>query len=323
MVQQSPRPLPQGVYVPTVTFFKNENEVDITTTKKHAVRLAKAGVAGIAVQGSNGEAVHLDSEERKAITTATRSALDENGFSQVPVIVGCGAQSTRETLRLCRDAADAGGDYVLILPPSYYRSLMTRDTVLRFYSEVAEASPLPVVIYNFPGAVAGIDLDSDDVIELGKLDKIVGIKLTCGNTGKLARIASALELQANSRTQKFSTFGGSADFTLQTFIAGGDGVVGGVGNLIPYSCVKVVDLYKAGKIAEAQELQGVVARADWITIKAGFVGTKAALEEFWGYPSCAPRRPYFKPEGKALEELKKGLKEAVEVERKLAAVNGN
>lgn len=237
MAPHTSRPLPQGVYVPTVAFFNRKEEVDLETTKKHAVRLAKAGVAGIAVQGSNGEAVHLDRDERNAITTATRTALDSSGYSHVPLIVGCGTQSTRETIRLCQDAAQSGGDYVLVLPPSYYRSLMTREVLLRFFRDVADASPLPVLIYNFPGATSGVDLNSDEVIELGQHENIVGIKLTCGNTGKLARIASALELQpkSNGGKKNFSTFGGSADFTLQTFIAGGDGVIAGVGNVIPYS----------------------------------------------------------------------------------------
>lgn len=81
----------------------------------------------------------------------------------------------------------------------------------------------------------------------------------------------------------------------------------------------MIDLYKADRIAEAQKLQGIVARADWITIKAGLVGVKAALEEFYGYPSCYPRRPCLKLEGKALDELKDELKEAVDEENKLAA----
>lgn len=325
------RLLKQGIYVPTVAFFTESDEVDIPTTKKHAVHLAAAGVAGITVQGSNGEAVHLDREERNSITAATRSALDENGFASVPVIVGCGAQSTRETIRLCRDAAEAGGDYVLVLPPCYYKSMMTRDVLLQFFRDVADASPLPVLIYNYPGAVAGIDLDSDDVIALAQHDNIVGIKLTCGNTGKLARIASAVAASGNnlesdssngiqngnSSNHRFVTFGGSADFTLQTLVAGGDGVIAGVANLIPRACVKLMQLYQDGKVEEAQKLQSLVAKADWVTIRTGFVGVKAALEAFWGYEGCEPRRPCVRLGAGELERLKTELKEAVEVENKL------
>ena len=303
--------------MPTVTFFTDSDEVDIATTKKHAVRLAKAGVAGITVQGSNGEAVHLDPEERNAITSATRSALDENGFSHVPLTVGCGAQSTRETIRLCKDAAKAGGDCALILPPCYYRGLMTPSAVSLFFHEVADASPLPLMIYNYPGATAGVDLDSDQVIALAQHKNIVGIKLTCGNTGKLARITSSLASINSDPSTKFYTLGGSADFTLQTLIVDGDGVVAGVGNLIPKSCAEVIRLFEAGKISEAKKLQGIVARADWLSVKAGIPGTKAALEEFFGYQSCNPRHPLVKVGDKELEELKKGFKEAIDVEKSL------
>src|SRR5205814_329316 len=110
------RPLVPGVYVPTVCFFDEITEdLDIPTIKKHAVRMAKAGVAGIATQGSNGEAVNLSHAERRLVTAATREALDNAGYHDMPIIVGCGAQSTRETLELCHDAFLSGGDYVLVL----------------------------------------------------------------------------------------------------------------------------------------------------------------------------------------------------------------
>ena len=327
---QPTRSLKTGVYVPTVAFFTDSDELDIATTRTHAVRLASAGVAGIAVQGSNGEAVHLDPEERKSITATTRSALDESSFSSVPVIVGTAAQSTRETIRQSRDAAEAGGDYVLVLPPSYYKHLVSRESLRQFFRDVADASPLPVLIYNFPAAVGGVDLDSDDVIALAQHPKIVGIKLTCANTGKLARIASAVAGRETTSEKKgndapngavsyppFFTFGGSADFTLQTLIAGGKGVIAGVANLIPRSCVKLIQLYQEEKLEEAQKLQAIVARADWVTIRTGFVGVKDALETFWGYKGCVPRKPCVKLNTDELARLKTELKEAIDVEEKL------
>ena len=103
----APAPLTGGIYVPTVAFFDSNEEIDTATTEKHAVNLARAGVAGIVVQGSNGEAVHLDRAERKLIASVTRKALDNAGFDKLPVIVGTGVQSTRETIILSKDAADA------------------------------------------------------------------------------------------------------------------------------------------------------------------------------------------------------------------------
>lgn len=279
----APRPLTGGVYVPTVVFFDANEDVDVATIEKHAAFLATTGIAGIVVQGSNGEAVHLDRAERKLVAATTRKALDAAGYGQLPVIVGVGAQSTRETIQFSKDAAEAGADYVIALPPSYYKGLDTSASRLKYFTDVADASPLPVLIYNFPGAANGVDLNSDEIIALSQHPNITGVKLTCGNTGKLARIAA-------SAKSGFVTLGGSNDFTLPTLIAGGQGVIAGTANIIPRASIEVYKLYTEGKVAEAQKLQEIVARGDWVTIAGGFPAVKAALQVFYGYGGV-PRRP--------------------------------
>jgi dihydrodipicolinate synthase/N-acetylneuraminate lyase len=179
--------------------------------------------------------------------------------------------------------------------------------LLDYFRDVASASPIPVLIYNFPGASSGLDLTSDDILTLAKHPNIVGVKLTCGNTGKLARIAAQAK-------PDFLTFGGSADFTLQTLIAGGAGIIGGVANLIPRSCVRLMELYQSGKIAEAQALQAVVARADWLAIKGGFVAVKSALQSYRGY-GALPRRPCVAPSAEEASALKNAFQEGMEKER--------
>ncbi|KAI9934608.1 hypothetical protein ASPWEDRAFT_44050 [Aspergillus wentii DTO 134E9] len=304
------RPLTPGVYVPTIAFFKGpEEEVDVATVERHAVYLAKAGVAGLVVQGSNGEAVHLDREDRKIITAATRRALDANGSESLPLMVGTAASSTRETIQFCRDAAESGGDYALVLPPCYYKSLVNNEALLNYFRDVADASPIPILIYNFPGASSGLDLNSDDILALSKHPNIVGVKLTCGNTGKLARIA------AKARPE-FLTFGGSADFTLQTLIAGGAGVIAGIANIVPRSCVRVMELYRSGKVEEAQKLQAIVARADWLAIRGGFVAVKSVLESYRGYGGL-PRRPCVAPSAQEAQAFKDDLREGMDLERSL------
>lgn len=304
-----PRPLIPGVYVPTVAFYQPNEDLDLPTIEAHAVYLAQAGVTGIVTQGSNGEAVHLDRDERKAVTLHTRRALDAAGFTSVPVIVGCGSSSTRETIRFSQDAAEAGGDYTIILPPCYYKGVVPNEALLDHFRAVADASPIPVLIYNFPGASSGIDLTSDDIIALAQHPNIVGVKLTCGNTGKLARITAQVK-------PEFRTFGGSSDFTLQTLIAGGSGVIAGIANLIPRSCVQVMELYQQGKVQEAQKAQAVVARADWLAIKGGLVGVKSALQTYRGYGNL-PRRPCVPPSAEEAERIKEFIREGIEMEKSL------
>ena len=312
------KPLRPGVYVPTVVFFKGNEDLDHDTIGRHAVRLAKAGVAGIATQGSNGEAVHLTRQERQQVTRTTCKALNDEGFDSMPVIVGCGSQSTRETIELCREALAAGGDYALVLPPSYYKPSHKPDTILEFFKDVADASPVPIIIYNYPAAVAGIDLSSDVIGELAKHPNIVGCKLTCGNTGKLTRIAAATGAATlGDAGSNFMCMGGSADFTLQTLIVGGSGVICGIGNVAPKACVKVVDLFAAGKLAEARKLQAVVARGDWAAISGGIVSTKSALDTYFGYGGIA-RRPLPRVSKSEATECARDFQEIVELERSIS-----
>jgi 4-hydroxy-2-oxoglutarate aldolase len=286
--QSTQRPLVPGMYAPTPCFFDNNEEVDPSAISRHAIRLARAGLAGITTQGSNGEAVHLSPAERQQVTRTTRNALDAAGFLHVPIIVGCGAQSTRESIALCNEAAEAGGDYVLILPPSYYKAGLgyPRVTLMTHFRTIAEASPLPVLIYNYPGAASGLDLDSDFLLELAAHPNVVGVKLTCGNLGKMGRVISG----ASDRNLPFFSLAGSADFLIPSLSIGAAGGLVGLANLLPKTCVALQRAYEQGDHKRARYLQGVLARADEIVQKSGVVGTKAILQEWYGYGGFA-RRP--------------------------------
>lgn len=316
--ESASRVLLPGIYVPTVAFFDPAtDDVDLETVASHAVRLVKAGVAGITTQGSNGEAVHLSHKERNLITSTTRKALDDAGFEHVPVIVGCGAQSTRECIELCDEAASAGGDYALVLPPAYYQGLFSKDTIKEFFRDVASASPIPILIYNYPGAVAGLDLSSDVIIELAQHPNIVGCKLTCGNTGKLNRVAAATDaVTVSSSGSGFMCMGGSVDFTLQTLVGGGSGIIGGTANIAPKTCVKLVEMFKAGKLSEAQKLQAIIARGDWAAIQGGIIGTKAGLVAHFGYGGYA-RKPLPRPSKEEANKWREAFDELVKTEKSL------
>ncbi|KAG9233886.1 mitochondrial putative 4-hydroxy-2-oxoglutarate aldolase [Amylocarpus encephaloides] len=315
------RPLVPGVYVPTVCFFDPVTEdLDTETIASHAVRLAKAGVTGLTTQGSNGEAVHLSHPERQTVTATTRSALTGAGFAHMPVLVGCGAQSVRETIQYCREAYAAGGDYALVLPPSYYAPLFSPSSasVIEFFTAVAEQSPIPLVIYNYPGAVSGMDLSSDVIIQLAAHPNIVGVKLTCGNTGKLNRIVAATKSAKPSscNTPPFLVLGGSADFTMQSLVGGGHGILAGLANIAPKSCIELIRLYKAGKVVEAQQMQEIVARGDWAAIQGGIVSTKAGMESWLGYGGYA-RSPLPRPTNGQSSQWKEGFRELVVLEKSL------
>ncbi|KAM0562810.1 hypothetical protein ACHAPJ_001650 [Fusarium lateritium] len=319
--QHSTRPLVPGVYVPTICFFKPDTEdVDTAAIAAHAVRLAQAGVTGLATQGSNGEAVHLSHSERQLVTATTRAALNDGGFSHVPVIVGCGSQSTRETVEYCHEAWEAGGDYALVLPPSYYATLFApaSETILEYFTRVADKSPIPIIIYNFPGAVNGMDLSSDIIITLAQHPNIVGVKLTCGNTGKLNRVAAATRKLSkyNPNQPAFLVLAGSADFLIPSLAGGGHGILAGLANIAPKTCIKTMELYQKGNVSEAQNMQEVVSQGDWTAIQGGVVGVKAGLQAWMGYGGFA-RSPLPRPGTEQTRRWKEGFRDLVTLEQSL------
>jgi L-threo-3-deoxy-hexylosonate aldolase len=311
-------PLRPGIYSPTMTFFNPDTEdLDIPTIKRHAVRLAEAGLVGLVTMGSNGEAVHLSAEEKAAVTSATRSALDEAGYTNVPVIVGASENSIRGTVAACKAAAAAGGEYVLLVPPSYYRYAIDEAALLEYYRGVADGSPLPVILYNYPGAVSGIDMDSDLIIALAEHPNIVGTKFTCGNTGKLTRVALATDATtAASPGSGYMAFGGMADFTAQTAASGGSGIIAGGANVLPKTCVKVWDLWAAGKVDEALAMQKILSKGDWVLTKAAIPGTKSAIQSYYGYGGY-PRRPLKRLDKAGVERVKEGVAEVMKIELSL------
>lgn len=319
-----------GIYSPTMTFFTDDEELDLDAIAKHSVRLAKAGLVGLVTMGSNGEAVHLSRAERIQVTKTTREALDGAGFKHIPVIVGASEQSIRGTVELCKEAAGAGGEYVLLVPPSYYRYAMDIPTLKSYFIGVADASPIPIILYNYPGAVAGIDMDSDLIIELSQHPNIVGTKFTCGNTGKLTRVARALNAitpaspvvtaNANAAQAEYMAFGGMADFTLQTLVSGGSGIIAGGANVLPRLIVKVWSLWEEGKVAEAVQLQSLLSQGDWVLTKTAIPGTKAAIQTYYGYGGGRVRAPLKKLDEAGIEAVKAGTAEAIKAEFELKDV---
>ncbi|KAJ7127150.1 hypothetical protein C8R44DRAFT_780556 [Mycena epipterygia] len=271
-------PPPPGYYVPAVLFFDQQEEFDIPAIQSHVLRLAQGGVTGILVQGSNGEAQHLSHDERKQAIKLTRQTLDDNGFKNVFVIAGTGAQSTRETKKLCADAKEAGASHVLVLTPSTWPPQMSVDNIIRFHREVADASELPYMIYNFPVVTAGIDLDSDAIAALAQHPNIVGTKLSCGQIGKLQRLSSTFSVK------EFAVFAGRSDFFFTSLLCGSAGVIGALVNVLPKVHGKLLKLHQDGNFKEAMELQAKLGHADWAMQKLGGIsGVKSVISKNFGY----------------------------------------
>lgn len=129
-------PPPFGVYTPLVTFFNEDESLDLEATSQHAIRMAEGKVAGLVIQGSNGEAPHLLHDERQILVRTIKETLKKNGYSNLKLIVGCGAASVRETLLYLSEAREVGADYGLVLPPAYWTAGMSVPVIEKFFRDV-------------------------------------------------------------------------------------------------------------------------------------------------------------------------------------------
>lgn len=293
---------PRGVFCPVVSVYTpdSEQDIDYTASYKYFSYLIKAGCHGLVLAGSTAEAVLLSPSEKQELLRTARKAATDLGVSEYPLVAGVSGQSTIESIRLAKEAASASADFGLLLPPSYWAKAVSKDVLLDFYREVADQSPIPIIIYNFPGVTAGIDLNSDIISELAQHPNIVGVKLTCANAGKVTRLTQEYTYE------QFAVYAGQSDWLLPCLVGQGAGCVTGIGNVFPKSVVRLFNLWEAGHIKEAVKLQGLVAQAEK-ACKEGIAATKygagcflgpqagiTAAQSFW------PRKPY-KPLGKDKE----------------------
>ncbi|CEH15328.1 4-HYDROXY-2-OXOGLUTARATE ALDOLASE, MITOCHONDRIAL-RELATED [Ceraceosorus bombacis] len=320
MTYQS-QPLPGGVYVPLVTPFtpSPEEDLDLEAFKKVALRVASAG-CGLVVLGTGGEASHVTASERIKLVSAAREFTKDAGL-QTPIIAGTGTGSLYETKQLCKDAAAAGADAAIVLTPGFFAGAIAKDrTALKeYFHDIASASPIPVMVYNFPAVTAGIDLDSDLLEAIAEHPNIVGAKLTCGSIGKGARLASSAAAKSH---KNFHVFPGLGDMLLPSMLVGMTGTIAGSGNIFPRLLVQT---YKSAQeavqspskqtLSKAQELQALVSRADWAFMKGGIGGTKWVLRRY--YDDVGEARRPLQPATQAVQDmLEKELRDALDWERK-------
>jgi 4-hydroxy-2-oxoglutarate aldolase len=172
-----------GIFPPITTPFYPDGNVYFKKLEANVERYSKTPVAGIVVLGSTGEAILLSDQERRDVLKSAR----ESAAPSKVLIAGTGIESAVETLNLTEYAAELGYDVAMVRTPHYYKKLMVPGNMLAFYRFVADRSPLPVIIYNFPQAT-GYDIPAEIVIELAEHSNLIGIKESSGDVEKVRRI---------------------------------------------------------------------------------------------------------------------------------------
>jgi 4-hydroxy-2-oxoglutarate aldolase len=288
----------RGVFPPVVTPFGRNGDVDEVRFRENLKRYSGIGLGGIVVAGSTGEAPYLTERERLRLVEIAREIVR----APEVLIVGTGLESTRETLRLSREAIERGADALLILTPNYYKSRMGSAAQLIHYRTLGEKLRRPLIIYRIP-QFTGIHLEAETIAALSRHANVAGIK---ESSGDLRFVRAVLQKSAPG----FRVLVGSVQILLDSLRAGAVGAVLGQANFAPELCVGVYEAFRAGKIRAAAELQRrLMPLAQKIALPYGVSGIKAALD-LSGYYGGHPRPPLIPVDSAARREVAAALKEA-------------
>jgi 4-hydroxy-2-oxoglutarate aldolase len=267
-----------GVFAALTTPFAGDG-VALEELKKNIRGYNTTGLAGYVVLGSTGEAVFLDGDEEEMILAAARAEAAPGKT----VIAGASRESTKLTGELVRRLAGLGADAVLVKPPHYYKAAMDQDALRRYFLEVADASPVPILIYNIPQNT-GVTMSPATVIELSRHPRIAGIKDSSG------RLSNLTDVIAGIRPDFHFLMGAGALF-LAGLLLGAKGAILAMASVAPGLCVELHSLFRRGKLDEARKLQiDLVPLNRALTETRGIPAIKYALD-LLGYGGGPPRPP--------------------------------
>jgi 4-hydroxy-2-oxoglutarate aldolase len=264
---------------PIPTPFHADESLALDSFRSNIERWNMTGVSGYVVLGSNGEFVHLSPAERKLVVEAARTAIPDD----LHFIVGCTFNSTRESVKYVQEMAPLGVEAFLVNTPFYYRSEMTAERLAGHFTRLADASPVPILLYNIP-QYTGVSMTAETVAELSQHPNIVGVK---ESSGQFSLVTNILRLVPES----FTVLSGSASVFYPALALGARGGVLAVGSLAWRACLDLMTAVRANDHVRAGDLQlRLLPVAEAVTTRFGIAGLKAGLEllGFYGGPPRAP-----------------------------------
>jgi len=288
----------RGVFTPIVTSFDEHGQVAHHKIEFNLGKWNQTGLSGYIVLGSNGENVYLNEREKVDVLKTARQAIPREKL----MIAGTSCESTVNTIALTEKAAGTGADAAIIINPSYYKSQMTTPVLVNHYRVIADASPIPIVIYNLPPAT-GIDLSADLLVELSQHPNIIGVKDTSGNMPKMGETIRRAD-------PSFQVLAGSANFFYPSLAIGVTGGILALANVAPDESVELFSLFNAGEIEKGRDLHLRMLPVNLaITSRFGVGGLKAALDMV-GFYGGSPRLPLLPLDNERRQEMQNILRAA-------------
>jgi 4-hydroxy-2-oxoglutarate aldolase len=286
--------------LPLTTVFTDAGEIDAAGLRENIAAYNKTGVRGYVMLGSTGERVHLDEHEYLQVIETSRAAAP----ADFAFIVGAGQQSTIGTINEIRKAAELGADAVLVITPHYYRSAINQETLAGYYTAVADASPVPVLLYSMP-ALTGIKIESETIARLSEHPNIAGVK---DSSNDVSGFTETVRLCPAG----FAVMTGNGTVLLDALRAGATGGILAVGCVVPEVCVEIFRAFQVGEVEHASALQAkLTPLAAAVTTRFGIGGLKTALE-IAGYHGGPVRAPLRMPDESARREILELLKHRLE-----------
>ncbi|MCL2705499.1 MAG: dihydrodipicolinate synthase family protein [Spirochaetaceae bacterium] len=285
-----------GVFAPMCTPFKND-EVDYAGMESNVELMNMSGLKGYFVLGTNGEYKTMSEEEKFKLLGVAIKAASKNKV----VMAGTGAESTMETIRLTKKAADLGASMVSLLMPSFFAKRITVPVMIKHIVDIADASPVPVVLYNNPSVAAGVTISPLVVKEVCQHNNVVGLKDSSKETW---------QENIDYCSEKFSVMAGSAGYFLDLLEKGGTGGVLSLANVFPEECAKLYQLYISGEKEKAKELNiKLVDLNKKVSGTYGVPGVKYVMD-LAGFTGGLPRKPIFGLTKEEKEKLEADLRES-------------
>jgi 4-hydroxy-tetrahydrodipicolinate synthase len=278
-----------GIIPAVTTPFASDGTVDLAGLESNLAALLDAGIHGVVATGTMGEAGSLSLAERRTVVEAVVRAVD----GRIPVIAGISSGTPAAAIALAADAAEAGVDALMMLPPLGYRA--DADETIAYYRAVTEAAGLPLMAYNNPEA-SGVDMTPELIVRLyEEVDGVVAIKECSGDARRIPALLNA--------APGLEVLVGGDDWALEGFCAGATGWVTGVADVLPRECVDLYDACRAGDLETARAIYArllPLARFDMTPKLVQYF--KAAMDEvgFAGGPTRPPRLPLSDAERAAL-----------------------
>ena len=280
-----------SILLPIVTPFTETEELDLDALVGNIRKWRQAGISGFVLLGSTGERVHLEeSEYLRTLEVAREEVPSDDVF-----IAGVGQQSTRGTIAEIRKAVQCGPDAVLVLTPHFYRAAITQETLINHYRAVADASPVPVLLYSMP-ALTGIKIEPETIARLSEHPNIIGVKDSSNDVEGLAQTVKLCP-------PGFAVLTGNGTVLLDALQAGATGGILAVGCVVPEVCLEVFNAFHRDDQQRASALQAkLTPLAAAVTTRFGIGGLKAALD-LAGYHGGAVRAPLRAPDANSRAEI--------------------